>query len=74
MRDKQQAEEEIICLSLASQATATEKETLYQQVQKLTRVIEDLRSSTLKSVDQIISSLNSDLEVFGARPYRTQDY
>ena len=61
---KQLAEEEATRLKLMVQEAEMEKQILQQQVQTLTDMIEYFKSTTVKSVDEFISRLKLDLNLF----------
>ncbi|KAI4167267.1 MAG: hypothetical protein LQ343_007364 [Gyalolechia ehrenbergii] len=73
VKDKQQIEATVARLILESQGVEEEKQSLYQQVQEMTKVIEQLRNATLKSVDQIVNSFKIDLDSLRARSYMDQN-
>ncbi len=58
------AEEEAIRLKLLIQAAEMDKQTLQQEVQNLTGVVEYLRKTTVKSVDEFLNGLKLDLNLF----------
>lgn len=58
---KEMAEEETNRLRLVIQAAEIDKRRLQQDVQNLTGVVEFLRSTTVKSVDEFLSRLKLDL-------------
>ena len=61
------AEEEVTRLRLTIQAAEMDKQTLQQEVQSLTGVIEYLRNQTVKSVDEFLHRLKLDLSCFTGR-------
>lgn len=61
---KEIAKEETNRLKLVIQAAEMDKQVLQQNVQNLTGVIEFLRSTTVKSVDEFLYRLKLDLNVF----------
>ena len=60
---KEMAEEETNRLKLVIQTAEMDKQVLQQNVQNLTGVIEFLRSTTVKSVDEFLHRLKLDLNV-----------
>ena len=61
------AEEQATRLELTIQAAEMDKQTLQQEVQSLTGVVEHLRNTTIKSVDEFLERLKLDLNVFTAQ-------
>ena len=61
------AEEEATRLKLTIQAAEMDKQILQQEVQSLTGVIECLRNTTAKSVDEFLHRLKLDLSFFTGR-------
>lgn len=58
------AEEEATRLQLTIQTAEMDKQTLQQEVQSLTGVVEHLRNTTVKSVDEFLDRLKLDLNLF----------
>jgi len=58
------AEEEATRLKLIIQAAEMDKQTLQQEVQNLTGIVEYLRNTTVKSVDEFLNRLKLDLNLF----------
>jgi len=61
------AEEEATRLKLTIQAAEMDKQTLQQEIQSLTGVVEHLRNTTVKSVDEFLHRLKLDLNLFTSR-------
>ena len=57
------AEEEATRLQLTTQAAEMDKQTLKQEVQSLTGVVEHLRRTTVKSVEEFLHRLKLDLDL-----------
>ncbi len=58
------AEEEATRLKLIIQAAEMDKQTLQQEVQNLTGIVEYLRNTTVKCVDEFLNRLKLDLNLF----------
>lgn len=58
------ADEEATRLQLITQAAEMDKQTLQQEVQSLTGVVEHLRRTTVKSVEDFLHRLKLDLDLF----------
>jgi len=58
------AEEEATRLKLLIQAAKMDKQTLQQEVQNLTGIVEYLRNTIVKSVDGFLNRLKLDLNLF----------
>jgi len=58
------ADEEATRLQLITQAAEMDKQTLQQEVQSLTGVVEHLRRTTVKSVEDFLYRLKLDLDLF----------
>ena len=61
------AEEEATRLKLSVQATEMDKQILQQEVQNLMGVVEYLRNTAVKSVDEFRNRLKLDLNLFSSR-------
>ena len=57
------AEEEAPGLKLTIQAAEMDKQTLQQEAQSLTGIVEFLRNTTIQSVDEFRNSLKLDLKI-----------
>ncbi len=66
---KELAEEEAVRLTSIIQAAEVDKQTLQQQVQNLTGMVEYFRNTTVQSVDKFIKRLKLDLNLFTGGQY-----
>ena len=64
---KDLAETEAAHFKLMAQAVEAKNEKLQQEVKTLTEVVEHLRSTTVKSLDDFTNSLKFDLSLLAAR-------
>jgi len=64
---KQRAEEEAARSKLIIQAAEVDKEILQQEVQNLSGMVEYFRHTTANSVNEVLTRLKLDLNLFGSR-------
>lgn len=65
---KQMAEKEASYLKSIVRAIEIDKQKLQQEVQTLKDVVEQFKSTTVKSLDEFTNKLNFDLHLFAVKP------